>query len=86
MSIKHKIVSREIPLDRTILIYQKDLDNELTRYSMLYSCRPDNTEVAKVLKEKGFIVEGDIPKEYKLTHKGSIERTSAHKRLESGGR
>jgi hypothetical protein len=77
---------REVPLDRTILIYQKDLDNELTRYSMLYSCRPDNTEVAKVLKEKGFIVEGDIPKEYKLTHKGSIERTSAHKRLESGGR
>ena len=77
---------REVPLDRRILIYQKDLDNELTRYSMLYSCRPDNTEVAKVLKEKGFIVEGDIPKEYKLTHKGSIERTSAHKRLESGGR
>ena len=33
MSIKHKIVSREIQLDRTILIYQKDLDNELTRYS-----------------------------------------------------
>tara|TARA_R100000654_G_scaffold41053_1_gene67187 strand:+ start:286 stop:546 length:261 start_codon:yes stop_codon:yes gene_type:complete len=86
MSIKHKIVSREIPLDRTILIYQKDLDNELTRYSMLYSCRPDNTEVAKVLKEKGFIVEADIPKEYKLTQKGSAERTSAHKRLESGGR
>ena len=77
---------REVPLDRRILIYQKDLDNELTRFSMLYSCRPNNTEVAKVLKEKGFIVEGDIPKEYKLTHKGSIERTSAHKRLESGGR
>ena len=80
MSIKHKIVSREIPLD------QKDLDNELTRFSMLYSCRPNNTEVAKVLKEKGFIVEGDIPQEYRLTQKGSIERSSAEKRLESGGR
>jgi hypothetical protein len=86
VSIKHKIVTQEIPLDRSIMIYQKDLDNELTRFSMLFCCRPNNTEVAKVLKEKGFIVEGDIPQEYKLTPKGSIERSSAEKRLESDGR
>ena len=79
-------MKKEIPLDRTILIYQKDLDNELTRYSMTYSVRPNNTEVAKVLVEKGFLAVGDLPTEYVLTLQGCAERTKAEKRLESNGR
>jgi hypothetical protein len=77
----------EIPIDRTILIYQKDLDNELTRYSISYATRSSNTEVVKVLVEQGFIAKDDtFPDQYKLTMIGCAERSKAEKRLESNGR
>ncbi len=79
-------LKKEIPLDRTILIYQKDLDNELTRYSISYLTRSSNQEVAKVLVEKGFIATDTFPDEYRLTMLGCAERAKAEKRLESNGR
>ncbi len=79
-------LKNEIPLDRTILIYQKDSDNELTRYSISYSTRSKNQEVAKVLVEKGFLATDTFPDEYRLTMLGCAERAKAEKRLESNGR
>jgi|18_taG_2_1085343.scaffolds.fasta_scaffold06236_4 hypothetical protein len=79
-------LKKEIPLDRTILIYQKDSDNELTRYSISYSTRSKNQEVAKVLVEKGFLATDTFPDEYRLTMLGCAERAKAEKRLESNGR
>tara|TARA_Y100000310_G_scaffold98649_1_gene96449 strand:+ start:851 stop:1132 length:282 start_codon:yes stop_codon:yes gene_type:complete len=79
-------LKKEIPLDRTILIYQKDLDNELTRYSISYSTRSKNQEVAKVLVEKEFLAIDTFPDEYRLTMLGCAERAKAEKRLESNGR
>ena len=80
-------LKKEIPLDRTILIYQNDLDKELTRYSISYSTRSSNQEVAKVLVEKGFLAKDDtFPDEYRLTMLGCAERAKAEKRLESNGR
>ena len=79
-------LKKEIPLDRTILIYQKDLDNELTRYSISYSTRSKNQEVAKVLVEEEFLAIDTFPDEYRLTMLGCAERTKAEKRLESNGR
>jgi hypothetical protein len=77
----------EIPIDRTILIYQKDLDNELTRYSISYSTRSSNQEVVKVLVQQGFLAKDDtFPDQYKLTMIGCAERSKAEKRLESNGR
>lgn len=77
----------EIPIDRTILIYQKDLDNELTRYSISYATRSSNQQVAKVLVEQGFLAKDDtFPDQYKLTIIGCAERSKAEKRLESNGR
>ena len=79
-------LKKEIPLDRTVLIYQKDLDNELTRYSISYSTRSKNQEVAKVLVEKEFLAIDTFPDEYRLTMLGCAERAKAEKRLESNGR
>ena len=79
-------LKKEIPLDRTILIYQKDSDNELTRYSISYSTRSKNQEVAKVLVEKEFLAIDTFPDEYRLTMLGCAERAKAEKRLESNGR
>ena len=79
-------LKKEIPLDRTTLIYQKDSDNELTRYSISYSTRSKNQEVAKVLVEKGFLATDTFPDEYRLTMLGCAERAKAEKRLESNGR
>jgi len=79
-------LKKEIPLNRTVLIYQKDLDNELTRYSISYSTRSKNQEVAKVLVEKGFLATDTFPDEYRLTMLGCAERAKAEKRLESNGR
>ena len=79
-------LKKEIPLDRTILIYQNDLDKELTRYSISYSTRSSNQEVAKVLVEKEFLAIDTFPDEYRLTMLGCAERAKAEKRLESNGR
>jgi hypothetical protein len=79
-------LKKEIPLDRTILIYQNDLDKELTRYSISYSTRSSNQEVAKVLVEKSFLATDTFPDEYRLTMLGCAERAKAEKRLESNGR
>jgi len=79
-------LKKEIPLNRTVLIYQKDLDNELTRYSISYSTRSKNQEVAKVLVEKEFLAIDTFPDEYRLTMLGCAERAKAEKRLESNGR
>ena len=79
-------LKKEIPLDRTILIYQNDLDKELTRYSISYSTRSKNQEVAKVLVEKEFLAIDTFPDEYRLTMLGCAERAKAEKRLESNGR
>ena len=79
-------LKKEIPLDRTILIYQNDLDKELTRYSISYSTRSSNQEDAKVLVEKGFLATDTFPVEYRLTMLGCSERAKAEKRLESNGR
>ena len=79
-------IKTEVPIDRTVLIYQKDLDNELTRYSISYATRSRNQEVAKVLVEKSFLAKDTFPYEYRLTMLGCGERTKAEKRLESNGR
>ena len=79
-------LKKEIPLDRTILIYQNDLDKEITRYSISYSTRSKNQGVAKVLVEKEFLAIDTFPDEYRLTMLGCAERAKAEKRLESNGR